>query len=818
MTAEAFNPFILGRFNVLALLGSGGMGEVFLAEPRTGEDAGKLYALKRIRPTLSVDENVVKALEREARLAARLRHSNVLVVHGMEADGDERFLVMEYADGCDLGRLLGFLARARKKLPVQLATYVVWSVVRALVHLHGLKDAKGRALMLVHRDVSPSNVVVMRDGVVKLADFGVASRADPMVLATLGQLKGKLSYMAPEVMQQEQSDQRADVFSAGVLLWECLTGKRLFKGKSDMDIITAVLTQDVPAPRQVEPACPEAVSQACLQALSRHAEARFETAAALEKALLPGLAGTNPRALSQALAKLLGQYVKVLTPEEIAALPRPVENVTMAEELDLPEEDTTSSWGLFNESFDRPLASVEDSVRTRMEDVRAEAPPPAPPPPLQDDDAPPEGGSGVELDAFVDPPTRPGPPEEEDSSSVDVEAFVDPPTRPGPGADEPLPEEEAEPLSFTGLTAAPGPDAFPDTTGELPGVQLTNAGMPAVDESVFASGEAASQGSSVELLVGPDEETGTEIPIPSDEALGLAAPAPAATETHVEEPAAPAVIAGGGRVEALEPADEPALLTQAPPPPAPPAPAPAVAPILSPPPSSRRGAPTRGVSRPDAPYTLEVPGQPPAAMNAREVVSFMANAQNPRQFTVALPQSAPRNSADLGALFGLDSLTLFPGLGDPPRHQGQTHTARMGHLLQAYQTQKATGAFSLTSQAGHYAALYIVDGMLHYVCLAGPYPSFLDQAVDWMTLDVPALDGLVRLVLGEGEGIYNALIRAGLSPEDAVYQSYVGFLNQRAQALIYMGSCKFEYRPDVRLPYGMPVPSIPVASVGADAA
>jgi serine/threonine-protein kinase len=183
-----------------------------------------------------------------------------------------------------------------------------------------------------------------------------------MVLSALGLMKGRMGYLAPEVMQQEPADQRADVFSTGVVLWECLTGRRLFKGKTDEEVITAVLTREVPPPQTLEPGVPEALGAAVLRALARKPADRFQTAAELEQALLASLAGTTPRVMSQALAKLVSQFVPIATPQQLAELPRPEEPAEQDEPIDIQDAASAPSggeepanWSMFNESFEKPL-------------------------------------------------------------------------------------------------------------------------------------------------------------------------------------------------------------------------------------------------------------------------------------------------------------------------------------------------------------------------------------------------------------------------------------------------------------------------------
>ncbi len=263
-------------------LAAGGMAEVFLAHPE-GEP-GRLVALKRILPHLARDTVFVDMFLREARLAATLRHPNLVgVLDAGFADG-HYFLAMEYVDGADLSDLLDSAA-AVDDLPLPVALTIVRDACAGLHFLHNQVDVTGRPLGLVHRDVSPSNVLVSTQGVARVTDYGIATATAHTRTTEPGTVKGKAAYMAPEQCMSGALDRRADVFSLGILLYETITKSRLFVGDNEFAVMMQVTTCDFDAPRRVDPNIPEALEAIILKALQREPDARYPSAGHLQIAI-----------------------------------------------------------------------------------------------------------------------------------------------------------------------------------------------------------------------------------------------------------------------------------------------------------------------------------------------------------------------------------------------------------------------------------------------------------------------------------------------------------------------------------------------------
>ena len=236
-----------GRYELLARLATGGMAEIFLARPRDQAAApGSVLVIKRVLPHLAEDARFVSMFRDEARLAARIEHANVCRVLDMGSVGDTYFLALEYLHGMPLSRVLVRAARSERPLDIRLVAGLMVQCCAGLHHAHELKDADGRALDVVHRDISPPNIFVTADGLVKMLDFGVAKAHGASEKTRTGTVKGKNAYMSPEQVRGQPVDRRSDIFSLGIVLWEALTAKRLFMRDVDFETFRAITEGDVP--------------------------------------------------------------------------------------------------------------------------------------------------------------------------------------------------------------------------------------------------------------------------------------------------------------------------------------------------------------------------------------------------------------------------------------------------------------------------------------------------------------------------------------------------------------------------------------------
>jgi serine/threonine-protein kinase len=296
-------PIPFGRFLLVERVAIGGMAEVFAAVER-GDPTARLYAVKRILPTLAEDREVVRMFLDEARLVVQLDHPGIVPVHELGKLGAGYYIAMDYVAGRDLRAISERFRRRGERLPVELAALVTARAADALDHAHRGRAADGAELRVVHRDVSPANVLVGFDGAVRIIDFGIA-QASLRSSAASPVLRGKFGYMSPELVRGLPVDRRSDVFSLGIVLHELLTGERLFTGSSELAVMEKVRAAEAAPPSRCNRAVPPELDRVVLRALAREPEARFAWAAELRDALAPWArrAGDGVRVLARLMAE-----------------------------------------------------------------------------------------------------------------------------------------------------------------------------------------------------------------------------------------------------------------------------------------------------------------------------------------------------------------------------------------------------------------------------------------------------------------------------------------------------------------------------------
>jgi serine/threonine protein kinase len=283
-------PIPFGKYTLFERIGRGGMADVFKARVQGPAGFERIFVVKRILPHLCDDPTFTKMFIEEAKMSARLSHPNIVQVFELGAVDNEYFISMEYVRGRDLAETMRTLwARVGPPRP-ELVAYVGREMCRALAYAHDLIGDDGSPLGMIHRDVSPSNVMLSYDGAVKLLDFGIAKalggdeKTDESATQR-GTLKGKFAYMAPEQTQGSDVDRRIDIFATGIVLHEILTGRRLFKGDNDLQTVEKVRVCDVPPPSLQNPLCPPELDVIVLKALAKYRDDRFQTASEMADAL-----------------------------------------------------------------------------------------------------------------------------------------------------------------------------------------------------------------------------------------------------------------------------------------------------------------------------------------------------------------------------------------------------------------------------------------------------------------------------------------------------------------------------------------------------
>lgn len=310
----ALVPERLGRYEVLLPIASGGMATVYLARAVGAGGFERDVALKLTHFHLREDPDFVASLMDEARLAGQIRHPNVVSVLDVGDDPHGVFIVMEYVEGDSLAALQRALRKRGQLMPISVALALMADLLAGLHAAHELVDQDGAPLYVIHRDVTPHNVLLGMDGVTKLADFGIAKAASRLGNTATGLVKGKVAYMAPEQAQGHSIDRRVDVWAAGVIAWETFTGARLYDGTNDAAVLLKIVREAPLGLRAIQPEVPEAIEAVVAKALSLDVAGRYPTAEAFAEALS---AAARAAGITRAERKDITEFLKPLLGERL---------------------------------------------------------------------------------------------------------------------------------------------------------------------------------------------------------------------------------------------------------------------------------------------------------------------------------------------------------------------------------------------------------------------------------------------------------------------------------------------------------------------
>ena len=305
-------PKAVGRYQIIDRLAVGGMAELFKATLTGDHGFEKLVAIKKILPHLATDKSFVEMFIDEARITAQLDHRHIVQVFELGTDADTPYIAMQYVDGLDVLALLRECARAQIRLPADFAALIARDVLDALDYAHNALDSSGRPLGIVHRDISPGNVLLSWRGDVKLTDFGIARAAERRHKTEAGTLKGKYGYMSPEQVSGAEVDPRSDLFAVGILLAEMVMARRLFTSTNDLDILLMVRDARLDRLHKYASEFPVELRVLTTRALQRRPEDRWQSAAQFRDALDEWIRRAT-RASSRSLATLLGQVINAPT-------------------------------------------------------------------------------------------------------------------------------------------------------------------------------------------------------------------------------------------------------------------------------------------------------------------------------------------------------------------------------------------------------------------------------------------------------------------------------------------------------------------------
>ncbi|MFO0558036.1 MAG: serine/threonine-protein kinase [Polyangiales bacterium] len=354
-----------GRYEALLRLAAGGMGQVLVARVQSERGVRRLVALKTILAHLTDNELFLKMFVREAEIASRLHHPNVIPVLELGRTEDEHFLVMEYFPSVPLNAVLRESLKRQKPMPPDVAAAIVADAAGGLHAAHELTDDDGNLLHLVHRDATPSNLLIGADGSVKVTDFGVAKAtgANFENMTVSGDLRGKIGYLSPEQVTGEMIDRRSDVFTLGIVLWECLAGRRLF-GRKDSEVaaIRALMDEPIPDVRELAPHCTDTLARIVARALERDRNRRYQSAAELRQALTTQLLPDTDKSRSAFAKATIGEILADRQRAIAAAVAELDSPTSAARRFNVPVEVHTSVSSPSRASLESNVAGTARTV------------------------------------------------------------------------------------------------------------------------------------------------------------------------------------------------------------------------------------------------------------------------------------------------------------------------------------------------------------------------------------------------------------------------------------------------------------------------
>ena len=316
----------IGNYRILKRLGTGGMAEVFLTKSTGAEGIDKILVLKRILPNFSKKARFTTMFLNEAKVAMRLNHPNIVQMYAFEEIKGEFFLAMELVDGLDLGKLIKLAKKQAKTLPYSLSAYIVLEVAKGLDYAHKRKDESGIPMQIVHRDISPQNILLTHDGIVKIADFGIAKAG--IISDDTGMLKGKFPYMSPEQARGERVDHKSDVYSLGILFAELLMNRSMYPNIHGLDVLEYVKNGSITLPQEVDSDVPEALQRITGRATALDQEERYQSARSMAGDLIQYLHSLDEFYDSE----FLERFIEEVDPR-VSKAP-----------LSIPNEDQDTSW------------------------------------------------------------------------------------------------------------------------------------------------------------------------------------------------------------------------------------------------------------------------------------------------------------------------------------------------------------------------------------------------------------------------------------------------------------------------------------------
>ena len=380
--SEETNTF--GQYQLIEKIAQGGMAEIFKGKALDSQGLERPVVIKRILPHIAASQEFVQMLIDEAKIAVMLNHGNIAQVYDLGKVGDDYFIVMEYVEGKSVSQIMKRLKLSGFLIPVPFAMAICSEIANGLDYMHRKTDDEGHPLHIVHRDISPQNVILSVYGTVKIIDFGIAKAKNKVTVTDSGVLKGKFAYMSPEHAEGLKLDNRNDIFSLGVILYELLTGERLFKGKTNQETIKRVKKARVPSPSEKRPEIPKALDEIVFKALARDRNQRYQSAGELAQDLhklqIQIAPDFTPQNLVEFLHDLFPENAPEVFKESIANEPTPSKPLIIQQNQNRPsevlEETIAADTSILKQKFkdtevygnDEDGASNEDATRVLQEE------------------------------------------------------------------------------------------------------------------------------------------------------------------------------------------------------------------------------------------------------------------------------------------------------------------------------------------------------------------------------------------------------------------------------------------------------------------
>ncbi len=359
MSQSQETPF--GQYQLIEKIAQGGMAEIFRGKALDVSGLERDIVIKRILPHIAASPEFVDMLVDEAKIAVMLSHGNIAQVYDLGKVADDYFIVMEYVDGKTLSQIMKRLRNLAKHMPVPYACSITLEIANALDYMHRKTDEDGNPLHIVHRDISPQNAILSAAGTVKIIDFGIAKAKTKVSTTDSGVLKGKFAYMSPEHAEGMRLDHRTDIFSLGVILYEMLTGLRLFKGKNNLETVRRVKKTKVPAPSGIRSSIPKTLDKIVFKALQRDRDKRYQSAHDLSQDLTKLLVQHYPDFSPRELVRYLQELFPELNPVERG----PHEN-TPRVPLEIKREATVVTE---NDAREDTLAADSEVLRSKLKET-----------------------------------------------------------------------------------------------------------------------------------------------------------------------------------------------------------------------------------------------------------------------------------------------------------------------------------------------------------------------------------------------------------------------------------------------------------------